>query len=132
MNFFSIQSIYLTWFYKSGTNNIGSNSAADIAKGIHAILDDIHQKMPDAKVLLLSVLPRQPANLDTIVHDINKIISRFADHHRVHYLDLAVHFEVKLGEEHAELFVPDHVHLSEKGYEMWYKVMEPSFKKLIE
>ena len=119
--------------FDPGTNNItGHNSAVDIAKGIHAILDALHAKMPEAKVLLLSVLPRQPANTDKIVHDLNSIISRFADHTRLHYLDLAVHFELSLGHEKAELFVPDHLHLSAKGYEMWYKVMEPTFKKLIE
>src|SRR5699024_9721857 len=115
-----------------GTNNIGTNPAADIAKGIHAILEALHAKMPEAKVLLLSVLPRQPAKTDQIVHDLNSIISRFADNTRVHYFDLAVHFEYSLGHEKAELFVPDHVHLTAKGYEMWYKVMEPTFKKLIE
>ena len=115
----------------SGTNNIKVNSAADIAKGVHAILDTLHTKMPEAKVLLLSVLPKQPEKTDQIVHDINKIISRFADHTRVHYLDLAVHFEISLGHEKAELYVPDHVHLTAKGYELWHKVMEPSFKKLI-
>ena len=62
-----------------------------------------------------SVLPRQPENTDKIVHEINTLIQKFADQKRVHYLDLAIHFETSLGHEKAELFVADHVHLSTKG-----------------
>ncbi|KAJ6222321.1 hypothetical protein RDWZM_000866 [Blomia tropicalis] len=114
-----------------GTNNIRLHSSKDIAKGIHAILDALYSKMPNAKVLLLSVLPRQPENIDSIVHDINKSISQYADNKRVFWLDLTTNFEVTLGLEKAELFLPDHVHLTEKGYQMWQKVMEPTFSKLI-
>jgi len=116
----------------SGTNNIShKDNATAIAKGIHQILDDLHGKMPDAKVLLLSVLPRATEVMDTEVQEINKLISRFADNKRIHYLDLAIHFEISLAHEKEELFNADHLHLSVKGYEMWYKVMEPSFAKLL-
>lgn len=86
--------------------------------------------MPNAKVLLVSIPPREPANIDTLVHNYNKLIARFADHKRVHFLDLAVHFETSLGHEHAELFLPDHAHFTAKGYELWYKIMEPTFNAL--
>lgn len=108
----------------------GADTPADTAKGVHAILDSLHKKFPTAKVLLISILPRAGEKLDTKVHDTNALIARFADNIRVHYLDLAVHFEISLGVEVVELFVADHVHLTAKGYELWYKTMEASFVQL--
>ena len=114
-----------------GTNNLYTNKPEDIAKGVKAILTALHTKMPTTKVLVLSVLPRQPESADKNVHEINTHIAKFADNKQVYYLDLLSHFETSLGHEKAELFTSDHVHLVAAGYEQWHKIMEPTFVKLI-
>jgi len=117
---------------KIGTNNIGGNTPGEIATGIFAILEAIHTKMPTAKVLLLSVLPRNNVPFDSAVHEINAQIGKYADASKeVYYLDLTAHFETGLAHEKFELFRDDQLHLSPKGYEEWYTAMEPQFAKLI-
>src|SRR5699024_1613080 len=120
-------------FQKLGTNNLSINDKpADIAKGVKAILDALHQKIPHTAILMLSVLPRNTIALDTAVHLLHSQIAAFADTKLIHYLDLGAHFETSLAHEKKELYLGDQLHLSEKGYEMWHKVMEPSFAKLIQ
>src|SRR5262245_40480610 len=41
-----------------GTNNVGRDSAEQIAEGITAIVREIHKRSPSTKVLLLGVFPR--------------------------------------------------------------------------
>ena len=88
--------------------------------------------MPDAKVLLLSVLPRANVKYDVEIHELNKLIARFADQTRVHWFDLAVYFETSVAHVLAELYELDKIHLSLKGYQLWYEKMEPLFSKLLQ
>ena len=48
-----------------GTNNLGSNTDDEIAKGIKAIVEEIHAQVPTTKVLLLGVFPRGDSRGDT-------------------------------------------------------------------
>ena len=41
-----------------GTNNLGANTAEQIAEGITAIVEEIHKQQPETKVLLLGIFPR--------------------------------------------------------------------------
>ena len=44
-----------------GTNNLGDNTAKQIAEGVKAIVEEIHKQKPETKVLLLGVFPRSPS-----------------------------------------------------------------------
>ena len=93
------------------------------------ILEQLHYKMPHAKILLLSVFPRGSHNSD--VHNINHEISKFEDRKVVFYLDMTSHFETSSTQLKTDLYVPDHVHLTAKGYQVWYEAMETLFAQLI-
>ena len=115
-----------------GTNNVShKDNATAIAKGVITILDSLHSKLPNAKILLLSVLPRADVRYDTEIHELNKLISRFADNARVYWFDLAIYFETSLAHVIAELYEFDQIHLSLKGYTLWHEKMEPIFSQLI-
>ncbi len=43
-----------------GTNNIGSNTPEEIAEGVKAICMKLREKLPETKILLLAVFPRDP------------------------------------------------------------------------
>ena len=44
-----------------GTNNVDTDSAADIATGVSAVVAALEQQLPDAKILVLGILPRAAA-----------------------------------------------------------------------
>ena len=110
---------------------MGSNTDADIAKGIKEVVDQILKRQTNAKVLLLGVIPRNGELLEKKVMEINSIIAKYDDQKRVFYLDMSSHFQTAPGVEVADLYVPDKVHLSAKGYQVWHDVMEPLFAKLL-
>jgi len=107
---------------------LGSNTEEDIAHGIKEIITQLEAKMPTAKILLLGIIPRA-GTLETKVQAINTLISKYADDKKVFYLDMSPQFQDSPGKEKEGLYT-DTVHLTAKGYEVWYETMEPLLKKL--
>ena len=111
-----------------GTNNVSSNSAEQIAGGVKAILDALHKAKPKTKVLLLGVFPRSgmavpkdataAAVLQPKIQQINDLIAKFDDGKTVHYLDFGAKFLNDKGELPKAL-MPDYLHLSPAGYQIW-------------
>jgi len=117
-----------------GTNNTGGHSAEQIADGIALIVKTIHEKCPKTKVLLLGVFPRSEkadaGNRKKIV-EINKIISKLDDGGKtVKYLDISQKFLKEDGTLTKDI-MPDYLHLSAKGYEIWAESMNPTLKELL-
>lgn len=105
-----------------GTNNTGSNSADEIADGIKAIVKEIHGKSKETKVLLLAVFPRGEKDGTPVrakIASINKSIATLDDGGKtVKFLDIGSKFTQADGSLTKEI-MPDYLHLSAKGYEIW-------------
>ena len=112
-----------------GANNMDSNSADDIAKGIRTIIDSIHKKLPNTKVLLLGILcadkPYNPKIKET-----NKIIAKFENGKSVRFLNMNSHFEDDKGAIHKDLYT-DGEHLTMKGYKLWAQTMNPLLNQML-
>jgi lysophospholipase L1-like esterase len=117
-----------------GTNNSGSNSAEQIADGITAIVKTIQQKTPTTKVLLLGVFPRGEKAGTPVrekIAQINKKISKLDDGGKsVKYLDIGDRFLQKDGTLTKDI-MPDFLHLSARGYEIWGDAVAPTVKELL-
>lgn len=110
-----------------GTNNIGRNSAAEIAEGIGAIVLQLQECFPEAKILLLGVFPRGAPNdpARRTIAEINERVSRLHNGERVHYLDIGQSFLDADGSIPRDV-MSDGLHPSTKGYELWAEaVKEP-------
>ena len=130
-----------------GTNNSGRDSAEQIADGITLIVKTIHQKAPSAKVLLLGVFPRGEKTTVLVKKDdkkvevpnparvklskVNEIISKLDDGGKtVKYLDIGDKFMQKDGTITKDI-MPDFLHLSAKGYDIWAEAITPALKELL-
>jgi lysophospholipase L1-like esterase len=116
-----------------GTNNTSSDTAAQIAEGITAIVKTIHDKSPSTKVLLLAVFPRgekaeNPGR--TKIAEINKMISQLGEGSGVRYLDIGPKFLEKDGSL-TKGIMPDFLHLSARGYEIWGEAINPAVQELL-
>jgi lysophospholipase L1-like esterase len=104
-----------------GTNNMGANTAEEIAEGIGAIVLENRNDFPDAKILLLAVFPRglptDPSRAK--IAQINKIISRLDDHPHVFYMDIGSKFLDDKGAFLPGAFKSDNLHPTEIGYDIW-------------
>jgi lysophospholipase L1-like esterase len=116
-----------------GTNNTGSDTAEQIAAGIEGVVKAVQKKLPETPVLLLGVFPRGEKVDDPLrskIADINSRISLLDDGKKVVYLDIGGKLVGEGGAISKEI-MPDFLHLSPKGYEIWAEAMEPTVKRML-
>ncbi len=118
-----------------GTNNFGLEGHAPdaVAKGIAAVVQTIHKKLPGTKVLLLAIFPRdEKPNTETRgkIKKVNDQIAKLDDRKTVRYLDLGPKLANPDGSLSKEI-MPDFLHLSEKGYQIWAESMDPLLKEMM-
>lgn len=116
-----------------GTNNSGSNTSAQIAEGVEVIVSQLKKKTPQTKVLILAIFPRGKDANDKrrqVNEGANQQIAKLADGKQVHYLDIGPKF-LAADKTLSKEIMPDLLHLSVKGYEIWASSIEPMVAKLM-
>ena len=105
-----------------GTNNAGvaDNSPEQIAAGIKNIIDAIHKRSPETKVLLLAIFPRgpNPADANRVKNEkVNAIIAKLDDGKKVHFFDIGAKFLKPDGTLERSV-MPDLLHLNAASYQI--------------
>ena len=118
---------------------IGSNDGAcnfssqDVAAGVGAVVAKLRAKLPQTKVLVMSILPRGdlPKGQQQAFTKINPLIAKLADDKDVFYLDICGKYFG--GNDKVDpALLGDLVHPTGKGYEIWAEAMEPMFERLLD
>jgi len=111
-----------------GTNNTGDrleDPTLTIA-GIKRNLDEIRQRQPQAKVLLLALFPRDEKP-DGLLRrhnaKVNALLPALADGRQVVFLDIGRALTNPDGTLSKDI-LPDWLHLSEQGYEIWARSLD--------
>jgi lysophospholipase L1-like esterase len=118
-----------------GTNNANSDKPEPIAEAITKIVDQIRAKLPKTKILLLGIFPRNakrdlPENVPMqTVRQVNSIIAKLDNGSSIRYLDIGEKF-LSDGKVPPDI-MPDGVHLTEKGYEIWAESMQPLLDSML-
>lgn len=119
-----------------GTNNSGSDPAEGIAKGITRIVETIRAKQPQAKILLLAVFPRGSKpdgklnEQNEKLKKVNNIIAKLDDGKTIFFLDIGKKFVPGEGPIDKEI-MPDFLHLSAKGYQIWADAIAAKLAQLM-
>ncbi|MEX2216212.1 MAG: platelet-activating factor acetylhydrolase IB subunit [Phycisphaeraceae bacterium] len=117
-----------------GTNNSNGkdNTAAEIADGITAIVHKLRKATPDTKILVLAVFPRgeKPNAQREKIDEVNKTVSKLDDGEHVFYLDIGANLMNPDGVISKEI-MPDFLHLSKKGYEIWAQSIDAKVKSML-
>lgn len=117
-----------------GTNNSGADSAEGIAKGVKAIVETVREKQPQAKILLLAVFPRgekaSPNPGRDKLKQVNSTIAKLDDGKNIHYLDIGEKFLSSDGSLTKDI-MPDFLHLSPAGYQIWADAISPKLAELM-
>jgi len=118
-----------------GTNNSNGedNSVSQIADGIAAIVRELQTRLPNTKILLVAIFPRSenPTAHRGKVLSVNQVIRNLADDSQVLWVDFGHKFLDAQGLIPTDL-MPDYLHLSPKGYELWAKSIEPALNGVLE
>lgn len=116
-----------------GTNNSGNNTPAEIADGIKAIVAKLRTKLPQTKVLVLAIFPRGADKNDArrkVNEQTNALVAPLADGKSVFYLDIGPKFLAADGTLSKDI-MPDLLHLSPQGYEIWATAIESEVARLM-
>ena len=117
-----------------GTNNTGHfmQDPTQIAEGVEKILSILREKLPKTKIVLQAIMPRGKTKMDLMRLNniaVNDRIAKMADGENIVYVDLGDHFMNEDGTIDPAI-MPDYLHLSEKGYEIWADALAPTLESL--
>ena len=119
-----------------GTNNLGhlpGEKPEWVAAGITAVVESVHQKLPDTKVLVMGVFPRGRVKNDPIrakIVAVNQILRKLDDGRKIRYLDIGAKFVAEDGSIPEDLMA-DNLHPTAKGYELWADSMQPLLNEML-
>ncbi|MBC7369130.1 MAG: GDSL family lipase [Undibacterium sp.] len=129
-----------------GTNNSAGNTAAEIAAADRKIVELIRAKMPETKVLLLAIFPRgarkdkdgkitdaaiaDATKRTAAINDVNSELAKLDDGKNVRYLDIAAVFYGQDGKIPFAL-MPDQLHPTAAGYQLWADAMKPLLTEML-
>jgi beta-glucosidase len=117
-----------------GTNNSNGddNSVEQISDGVRAIVLKLRERLPNAKILLLAIFPRgeNPQSQRGKILQVNQILQKLGDGQHVFFVDFGHKFLDERGFIPAEL-MPDFLHLSPKGYEIWAESVEDLLSRIL-
>ena len=120
----------------AGTNNVGTMAGgeakiADVTRGLRAIVETCHRKVPTATVILTAIFPRND-EMAVIpeIRAINANLSRMADGKTVRYLDVNAGL-ADLNGRLLEGMMRDGLHPTVKGYQVWADGLKPLLSEVL-
>lgn len=112
-----------------GANDLGWRRSDEyVVRNIETILVTLRRRLPHARMLVQSVLPRE-REFATTIRSINRHLRQFAPTQHALYLDL---WPV-LAQDDGELssaFSDDRLHLNDEGYAAWVGELGPALEAL--
>ncbi len=120
-----------------GTNNTDyrhyptTHTPEQLAEGIVKIVRTLRTKLPETKVLLLSVFPRNDMpGAGDVGAKASEIASKIADNRNIFYLNVNKIYLKADGEVDSSL-MPDRLHPNAVGNLLWAEAMEPMLERLM-
>ncbi len=125
----------------AGTNNVGNRlppegieaAAANVTKGLAAVIRLMQAKAPNATIILTAIFPRND-NMDVIpeIDSINAGLAKIADGRKIRYLNI----NDKLAAPDGKLFdgvlnERDKLHPTLRGYQLWADALKPILTELL-
>lgn len=118
-----------------GINNIfDGQPAEDIRDGIAVVIRRLKELFPESGIILLGLFPaglQHESESRTTIRRLNLMLDNLAEREKeVRFLDLGSKFLETGGRLRTDL-MPDHVHLSERGYRVWAEAMDDTLSFLL-
>lgn len=110
----------------AGTDNARTSTPAEVAAGVEAIVAQVRERLPNAKVVLMAIFPRGRHAKDALrpaIAQTNRLLAaRYGKDPEVRWLDIGKRFLDKDGTLPESLF-PDTTHPNEDGYRIWAQAL---------
>jgi lysophospholipase L1-like esterase len=122
-----------------GTNDLAhvpKRSAQEVAQNIANVVKTIHAREPKSKILLMALLPRDPAwamgrvQRESKRKDVNAAISKLDNGGSLRFIDIGSRFVDQTGLARQDL-MPDYLHPNQQGYEVWAEAVKPTLDGML-
>jgi lysophospholipase L1-like esterase len=118
-----------------GSNNVfyfADEKPEWTARGIEKIVTVIRKRAPKSKILLLGIFPRdeRDSRVRRTITEVNREIQHLDDGAGIRFVDIGAQFLDSDGNIPPDV-MPDKVHLSAKGYDLWYRSLEPILLEML-
>ena len=123
-----------------GTNNTGlerdrtipRNSTPEVIAGVTAVVNELRARFPDAKILFLAIFPRgeKDSTQRAQVAEVNRALARLHDGRHIFFLDIGERFLDAKGNIPTDV-MPDGLHPSLQGYQIWADAIRAPLKELL-
>tara|TARA_B100000900_G_C20585038_1_gene719177 strand:- start:1031 stop:1834 length:804 start_codon:yes stop_codon:yes gene_type:complete len=114
-----------------GTNDInGWNTPEDVFSEFKIFYNSVQEKLPNTLVFAISIQP-SPSRFDQRPRQIkwNNAVSSLADAEKnLVFVDVSPPMLSEKNEPRPELYIEDMLHLNEKGYEIWTKLVRENLQ----
>jgi lysophospholipase L1-like esterase len=123
----------------AGTNNVGratplgdaSQRAAEVARGVTAIVREIRKRTPDATVVITGITPRNDnIAVMPVINEANAQLARLADGKKIRYVNLNEQLAFP-DNQLREGMANDGLHLTAKAYQVWAEALKPTFTEIL-
>ncbi len=117
----------------------GDNDIAD-SKTPQRVLDDyktfvslVHKELPKTNIVFLPIKPSIARwKFWPAMKEANGLIEEYSkENPLLHYVDTAAPMLEKDGQVRRDIYLDDGLHMNDKGYEVWTKVLRPVMDKLL-
>lgn len=114
----------------SETKNARKNTATEILEGIVAIYNSVRSKTPNAKIVLMEIMPREelPNNSRRLlINETNQLLKQYTKDNDITLLDISTKMLNSDGIL-TKAYTLDFCHPNEAGYQIWGEALEPFIK----
>ena len=117
--------------YAGGNDINGGKTPEQVASDFKAFVAKVHTKLPDTKIAYISIAgnPARWAQVERVKRA-NELIREFTTtDKRLSFIDVFPHMLGKDGMPLPDIFVDDRLHMNEKGYAIWKRVVGNALKE---
>jgi lysophospholipase L1-like esterase len=116
----------------AGGNDINAGKSPErVAADFKAFVKKVRAKLPDTPIAYISIAPN-PARWSQVdrVRRANELIREFtATDSKLTFIDVFPHMLGGDGQPRPEIFLDDRLHMNEKGYAIWKRIVGPELGK---
>ena len=121
-------------FYAGDNDIAGGKTAKRVFEDYKKFIGLVQKQLPTTRIIFISIKPSGSRwSLWNVMKDANKMIEDFSQKDdRLYYLDAATTLLDSNSQPNDELFLSDRLHLNDKGYQIWTKLLTPVIKQAMD
>lgn len=120
-------------FYAGDNDVAAGKSPEQVLSDYRTFTESVREALQNVPIVYLSIKPSgRRWELWPVMERANALIEQYSEQlPNLYYLDLATIMLAADGKPDSTLFLPDQLHLNERGYQLWTQTLEPVLERVL-